>query len=195
MWQSGGNVYDLISPEKQFIKLYMYYNYKHANTCTKRLLWRIFSVLYISELRCSFLQFTHSFWKLEKKKDYIKKKKVKRKYFWRKEIKRVARRPSLPTTPQRSAVRQLSTNKSSGRGPCRRFQQHSGIKKKQGYSYRKRRKTTSFCLPHPILQTSTVQCQETTSSQQERKSQVSSQSPVFFTLPLWPRRGTYSLNC
>ena len=129
MWQSGGNVYDLISPEKQFIKLYMYYNYKHANTCTKRLLWRIFSVLYISELRCSFLQFTHSFWKLEKKKDYIKKKKVKRKYFWRKEIKRVARRPSLPTTPQRSAVGQLSTNKSSGRGPCRRFQQHSGIKK------------------------------------------------------------------
>ena len=68
-------------------------------------------------------------WKKKKTKDYIKKKKVKRKYFWRKEIKRVARRPSLPTTPQRSAVRQLSTNKSSGRGPCRRFQQHSGIKK------------------------------------------------------------------
>lgn len=70
-------------------------------------------------------------WK--KTKDYIKKKKVKRKYFWRKEIKTVARRASLPTTPQRSVVGQLSTNKSSGRGPCRRFQQHSGIKKTKYY--------------------------------------------------------------
>lgn len=35
MWQSGENVCDLISPKKQLIKLHVYYNYKHANTCTK----------------------------------------------------------------------------------------------------------------------------------------------------------------
>lgn len=139
----------------------------------------MFSVLYISELCCcSFLQSTDFFfdnWK--KTKDYIKKKKVKMKYFWRKEIKTVARGPSLPTTPQRSTVGQLSTNKSSGRGPCSRFQQHSGIfvqEEKEDY-------LILSASSHPPNQHCSVPGDNFPSTGKEEPSEQSGSSLFYFT--------------
>lgn len=139
----------------------------------------MFSVLYISELCCcSFLQSTHFFDNWKKQKIILRKS--EKEIFLKERDQNSGTGTQPPTTPQRSTVRQLSTNKSSGRGPCSRFQQHSGIKKPRIFCTGREGRLPHFICIIPFSKTSTVQCQETTSLNRKVKSQVSSQAQSFY---------------